>query len=123
LAASREVKDVIAEIQAATNASVLATEESVKEVEQGVSLAHRAGQEMDSIVVLGEHTAQLAQEISLATAQQQTASEQVVETMREIAEVSRQTAAGSRQTADAASKLTAIANRLHSLVNIEAHTR
>ncbi len=123
LAASREVKDVIAEIQAATNASVLATEDSVKEVEQGVSLAHRAGQEMDSIVVLGEHTAQLAQEISLATAQQQTASEQVVETMREIAEVSRQTAAGSRQTADAASKLTAIANRLHSLVNIDANTR
>ncbi|KPL80169.1 methyl-accepting chemotaxis protein [Herpetosiphon geysericola] len=123
LAASREVKDVIAEIQAATNASVLATEESVKEVVQGVNLAHRAGQEMDSIVVLGEHTAQLAQEISLATAQQQTASEQVVETMREIAEVSRQTAAGSRQTADAASKLTAIANRLHSLVNIEANTR
>jgi methyl-accepting chemotaxis protein len=123
LAAAREVKGVIAEIQAATNASVLATEESVKEVEHGVNLAHRAGQEMDSIVVLGERTAQLAQEISLATAQQQTASEQVVETMREIAEVSRQTAAGSRQTADAAAKLTAIAGRLHSLVNIDANAR
>ncbi len=120
LAAAREVKGVIAEIQAATNASVLATEDSVKEVEQGVVLAHLAGQEMDSIVVLGERTAQLAQEISLATAQQQTASEQVVETMREIAEVSRQTAAGSRQTAEAASTLTAIATRLHSLVNIDA---
>ncbi len=121
LAAAREVKGVIAEIQAATNASVLATEDSVKEVEQGVSLAHRAGQEMDSIVVLGERTAQLAQEISLATAQQQTASEQVVETMREIAEVSRQTASGSRQTAEAAAKLTAIAGRLHSLVNLDAN--
>lgn len=121
LAAAREVKGVIAEIQSATNASVLATEDSVKEVENGVTLAHRAGQEMDSIVVLGERTAQLAQEISLATAQQQTASEQVVETMREIAEVSRQTASGSRQTADAAGKLTAIAGRLHSLVNIDAN--
>ena len=123
LAAAREVKGVIAEIQAATNASVLATEDSVKEVEHGVQLAHRAGQEMDSIVVLGERTAQIAQEISLATAQQQTASEQVVETMREIAEVSRQTAAGSRQTAEAAAKLTAIAGRLHSLVNIDANFR
>ena len=122
LAAAREVKGVIAEIQTATNASVMATEESVKEVEQGVHLAHRAGQEMDSIVVLGERTAQLTQEISLATAQQQTASEQVVETMREIAEVSRQTAAGSRQTAEAASTLTAIAARLHSLVNIDSQS-
>lgn len=121
LAAAREVKGVIAEIQTATNASVLATEDSVKEVEAGVDLAHRAGQVMDSIVVLGERTAQFAQEISLATAQQQTASEQVVETMRDIAEVSRQTASGSRQTAEAATTLTSIAGKLHSLVNIDAN--
>ncbi|HEY1014774.1 MAG TPA: methyl-accepting chemotaxis protein, partial [Herpetosiphonaceae bacterium] len=122
LAAAREVKGVIAEIQTATNASVLATEDSVKEVENGVELAHRAGQVMDSIVVLGERTAQFAQEISLATAQQQTASEQVVETMRDIAEVSRQTASGSRQTAEAATTLTSIAGKLHSLVNIDANS-
>ncbi|MFV9507077.1 MAG: methyl-accepting chemotaxis protein [Oscillochloridaceae bacterium umkhey_bin13] len=116
LAAAREVKGVIAEIRQATAASVLAAEEGSKEVERGVELAHRAGQTMDNIVMVAERTAQSAAEIGLATAQQQSASEQVVETMREIAEVARQTALGSRQMADSAATLTAIADRLHGIV-------
>jgi methyl-accepting chemotaxis protein len=116
LAAAKEVKGVIAEIQQATNSAVLAAEEGGKEVERGVELAHSAGQVMDAIVMVAERTAQSAAEISLATAQQQSASEQVVETMREIADVARQTAAGSRQMSEAAQTLTAIAERLHGIV-------
>jgi methyl-accepting chemotaxis protein len=113
LAAAKEVKGVIAEIQQATNAAVLAAEEGGKEVERGVDLAHSAGQVMDAIVMVAERTAQSSAEINLATAQQQSASEQVVETMREIADVARRTAAGARQVQDAAQRLTATANRLH----------
>ncbi|HMO56743.1 MAG TPA: methyl-accepting chemotaxis protein, partial [Roseiflexaceae bacterium] len=97
LAAAREVKGAIAEIQQATTAAVLAAEEGGKEVARGVDLAHSAGQVMDSIVMVAERTAQSGAEISLATAQQQSASEQVVETMREIADVARRTAIGARQ--------------------------
>ncbi|HNP71110.1 MAG TPA: methyl-accepting chemotaxis protein [Kouleothrix sp.] len=122
LAAAKEVKGVIAEIQQATNSAVLAAEEGGKEVEHGVELAHSAGEVMNAIVLVAERTAQSSAEISLATAQQQSASEQVVETMREIADVARQTAAGSRQMADSAQMLTAIAERLHGLVYDEAHT-
>jgi methyl-accepting chemotaxis protein len=107
---------VIAEIQQATNSAVLAAEEGGKEVERGVELAHSAGQVMDSIVMVAERTAQSGAEISLATAQQQSASEQVVETMREVADVARQTAAGSRQMSESAQMLTAIAERLHGIV-------
>ncbi len=116
LAAAKEVKGVIAEIQQATNAAVLAAEEGGKEVERGVELAHSAGQVMDSIVMVAERTAQSGAEINLATAQQQSASEQVVETMREVADVARQTASGARQMADSAQMLTAIAERLHGIV-------
>ncbi|GIV97675.1 MAG: methyl-accepting chemotaxis protein [Herpetosiphonaceae bacterium] len=119
LNAAREVKGVIAEIQTATNSSVMATEESVKEVEKGLELARRAGEVMDMVLMMAERTASAAQEISLATSQQQTASEQVVETMREIAEVSRQAAAGSRQMAQAAATLTAIAERLHGIASAD----
>ncbi|MEN9935886.1 MAG: hypothetical protein RLZZ387_2465 [Chloroflexota bacterium] len=115
LAAAKEVKGVIAEIQQATSSAVLAAEEGGKEVERGVELAHSAGQVMDSIVMVAERTAQSSAEINLATAQQQSASEQVVETMREIADVARRTAAGSRQVQDAAQRLTAIADRLHGI--------
>ncbi len=113
LAAAKEVKGVIAEIRQATNSAVLAAEEGGKEVEHGVELAHRAGQVMDTVVMVAERTAQSAAEIGLATAQQQSASEQVVETMREIAEVARQSAAGAQQMAESSAMLTAIADRLH----------
>jgi methyl-accepting chemotaxis protein len=116
LAAAKEVKGVIAEIQQATNSAVLAAEEGGKEVERGVELAHSAGQVMDAIVMVAERTAQSGAEISLATAQQQSASEQVVETMREVADVARQTAAGARQMSESAQMLTAIAERLHGIV-------
>lgn len=115
LAAAKEVKGVIAEIRQATNAAVLAAEEGGKEVEHGVELAHRAGQVMDTVVMVAERTAQSAAEIGLATAQQQSASEQVVETMREIAEVARQSAAGAQQMAESSAMLTAIADRLHGI--------
>jgi methyl-accepting chemotaxis protein len=117
LAAAKEVKGVIAEIRQATSAAVLAAEEGSKEVERGVDLAHRAGQTMDNIVMVAERTAQSAAEIGLATAQQQSASEQVVETMRDIAEVARQSAAGSRQTAESAARLTDIADKLHGITH------
>lgn len=116
LAAAKEVKGVIAEIRGATSAAVLAAEEGHKEVERGVELAHSAGQVMDVVVMTAERTAQSAAEIGLATAQQQTASEQVVETMREVAEVARQSASGARQMAESAAMLTAIADRLHGIV-------
>ncbi|KAB8142437.1 methyl-accepting chemotaxis protein [Chloroflexia bacterium SDU3-3] len=115
LAAAKEVKGVIAEIQQATNAAVLAAEEGVKEVERGAEQSHNAGHVMDAIVMVAERTAQSASEISLATAQQQSASEQIVETMREVAEVARQTAAGARQMAESAQMLSAIAERLHGI--------
>lgn len=113
LAAAKEVQGVIAEIRQATNAAVLAAEEGGKEVELGAELAYRAGQVMDTILMMAERTAQSASEIGMATAQQQSASEQVVEAMREIAEVARQSASGSRQMAESSAMLTAIADRLN----------
>ncbi len=114
LDSSKEVRGIIAEIQRATNASVMAAEEGLKETERGSSQVYQAGRSMEEIVMLAQRTSEAAQEISLATTQQRTASEQIVETMREIAEVANQTAEGSRQLADAAATLTAIAERLQS---------
>ena len=84
-----------------------------------LALTACAGMMMDAIVMAAERTAQHGGEISLATAQQQSASEQVVETMREVAEVARQTAAGARQMAESAQMLTGVAERLHGLTSNE----
>jgi methyl-accepting chemotaxis protein len=119
LAAAKEVKGVIVEIRQATNSAVLAAEEGGKEVEMGADLAYRAGQVMDTILMMAERTAQSASEIGMATAQQQSASEQVVEAMREIADVARQSASGARQMAESSAMLTAIADRLHGIAQGE----
>ena len=111
---SKEVRGIIAEIQQATNASVMAAEEGLKETERGVRRVYEVGRAMEQIVMLAQRTSEAGQEISLATTQQRTASEQIVETMREVAEVANQTADGSRQLAEAATMLSAIAERLQS---------
>lgn len=111
---SKEVRGIIAEIQQATNASVMAAEEGLKETERGVQQIYEAGHAMEEIVMLSQRTTEAAQEISLSTTQQRTASEQIVETMREIADVANQTAEGSRQLANAATRLQSIAEQLQS---------
>jgi methyl-accepting chemotaxis protein len=111
---SKEVRGIIAEIQRATNASVMAAEQGLKETEHGAEQVYQAGRSMEEIVLLSQRTSQASQEISLATTQQRTASEQIVETMREIAEVANQTAEGSRQVAEAATTLLGIAEELQS---------
>ena len=116
---AKEVRGIIAEIQRATNASVMAAEEGLKQTERGVNQVYQAGRAMEEIVLLAQRTAEAAQEISLATTQQRTASEQIVETMREIAEVANQTAEGSRQLAEAAATLSEIAEQLQSAGRME----
>ena len=114
-AATREVRAVIAQVQAATNAAVMATEDGLKETEKGVGLAHQSGDANEGIIGMVERTTQLANAISLATQQQRTASEQVVATMREIAAGTRLTAAGTRQAAHAAGDLSDIAGDLRAV--------
>ena len=114
-AATREVRTVIAQVQAATNAAVMATEDGLKETEKGVQMAHQSGDANEDIIQMVERTAQLANAISLATQQQRTASEQVVATMREIAQVTRQSAATSQQASRAASDLSDIAHELRAV--------
>ena len=112
VAATKEVQTIIAQIQAATAAAVMATEEGLKETDRGVALAHQSGEANEDIISMVERTAQLASAINLATQQQRTASDQVVATMREVAEVTRQAAEGSQEAACAAGELSSVAGAL-----------
>jgi methyl-accepting chemotaxis protein len=112
VAATKDVRTILVQIQAATAAAVMATEEGLKESDRGVTLAGQSGDANEIIIAMVEQTAQLASAISMATQQQRTASEQVVATMREMTEVTRQSAQGSDQAAQAAQQLSDIAHGL-----------
>jgi methyl-accepting chemotaxis protein len=104
-----EISQIMTEIQGAANDLVIATEQELKQVESGVTLAHTTGDSLDQILEMIEQTTVAAKEISAATQQQKSATDQVVKAMREVAAVAQQTAAGGRQVATTAEQLSMIA--------------
>ncbi|MBS3975063.1 MAG: methyl-accepting chemotaxis protein [Actinobacteria bacterium] len=104
-----EISQIMTEIQSSANELVLATEQEMKQVQNGVDLAHVTGESLEQILEMIEQTTVAAKEISAATQQQKSATEQVVKVMREVAAVAQQTAAGGRQVAATAEQLAMIA--------------
>lgn len=114
--ATGKIKSLIDEIQSETNSTILATEESAKEVGRGVDLATNAGKSLESILEVVAENTTAANEISVATQQQKSASEQVVVAMTNISEASKQQANGARQTAAATEQLNRAAVELREAI-------
>ena len=105
-----QIQSIIAEIQAETNSTILATEEGAKEVREGSRLAQGVVDALERISGMVDETTSAAKEISIATQQQRSASEQVVAAMNQVSDVSKQYAVGSRQSASAAAQLNELAS-------------
>ncbi|MBF0521423.1 MAG: methyl-accepting chemotaxis protein [Candidatus Omnitrophica bacterium] len=99
---TEEIQQLITEIQAETNATIMGIEDSTKWVAKGVEMVR--------------DTASAAKEISVATQQQRTASEQTVQAMQEINSVTKQFAASTKQAAASAENLNELANRLKTAI-------
>src|SRR5450759_4324905 len=104
-----EISTIMTEIQTAANDLVISTEQELKQVGEGVDLAHVTGDSLDQILEMIEQTTVAAKEISVANQQQKSATDQVVRAMKEVASVAQQTAAGSKQVAGSAEMLAGIA--------------
>lgn len=88
---TKQIREIIKEIQDATNASVMATENVGKSVAEGIELSKQA--------------ADSANQISMATQQQGNASEEVVAAIKQMSDIVGQTTAGANQIADTAHQL------------------
>ena len=100
------------EIQASTSQLIMSTERAAKKVDEGKELASATAESLDTIVVQVEETTDAAKQISIATQQQRTASDQVVLSMKEVAQVSQQAAETSRQISAAIIDLNKLADSL-----------
>jgi len=109
---TREIDRVVHEIQAATTALVMSTEKVSNEVQQNKEIASSTQGSLERIVSQVEETTDAAKQISFATQQQRTASDQVVVSMREVATVSRQAAETSRQISTAITQLNTLMDTL-----------
>jgi hypothetical protein len=99
---TKQIKEIIKEIQDATNASILATEEVGKTVEKGVGLS--------------QETTETAKQISLATQQQRSASEQTVKTIKEMTTVSKQVADSAQDTTKAIKELIKLSSTIKKIL-------
>jgi PAS domain S-box-containing protein len=115
--ATAQVRTILGDIQKATSAAVLATEQGSKAVGAGVKQSSQAG---DSIRVLAEsivEAAQAATQIVASSQQQLIGMEQIITAMNNIREASEQNVAGTKQTESAARNIHDLGQKLKQLLD------
>ncbi|MBI3621230.1 MAG: methyl-accepting chemotaxis protein [Nitrospirae bacterium] len=95
---TKEIRQLIAEIQAETHSAIMGVEDSTKWAEKGLTM-------------VGE-TVQVIKEISIGTQQQKTAADQVVQVMENINDVTKQFVSSTKQMATSANQLNQLAGGL-----------
>jgi len=111
--ATKDIAALIKAIQAETNEAVVVMEEGTKEVEVGARLADQAGKALDAISSVVRQSAELVQEISLASKQQVRGTEGVANAMQIISNITRQTSTGARQTARTVEQMVKLSEQLN----------
>ncbi len=111
--ATKDIAALIKAIQAETNEAVVVMEEGTKEVEGGATLADQAGRALDAISTVVRQSAELVQEISLASKQQVRGTEGVAHAMQIISSITRQTSQGTRGTVATVSQLVKLSDQLN----------
>jgi methyl-accepting chemotaxis protein len=110
-----EIADIISEIQAATNTTVMATEEGTKGVDAGVDQISSSGELMEqSIISLNENVA-YAQQILSATEQQNLGIKQINDAIAAINEVMEQISDSADETRKIAVELDKVTNDMREL--------
>ena len=114
-----KVRQILGDIQKATNTAVLATEQGTKGVEAGMHLAELAGDVISKLTLtVSESTSQVEQYLSSSHQTNQDL-EQITIAIREISESTRAFVDGARQARSAAMELENLARRLRQSAGME----
>ncbi len=89
--ATLQVRDILTEIQQATNTAVMVTEEGSKSAQRGMELVSHAGEAIRDLAATIEEAAQAARHIASITYQQTTSMRQLATAMQSIKQASAQT--------------------------------
>jgi X-X-X-Leu-X-X-Gly heptad repeat protein len=114
--ATVQVKTILGDIQRATSAAVMATEQGSKAVDGGVRQSSEAGETIQRFATNIEKAAQAASQISVSSQQQQVGMDQMTLAMEHVREASNQNAQSSRQLEVEAQNLHNLGQKLKGLV-------
>jgi methyl-accepting chemotaxis protein len=110
--ATAQVRAILSDIQKATNATVMATEEGTKQVEEGMILAAQSGEAIEQLAGVIEESAQAATQMVAGGRQQATGVEQVAVAMQSINQATVQSLESTRQAEKSAQNLNELAHSL-----------
>ena len=114
--ATAQVKAILSDIQRATNATVMATEEGTKGVDVGVRLAAQAQESIEQLAGVIDESAQAAAQMVAGGRQQAAGVEQVAMAMQSINQATVKSLSNTRQTERAARDLDVLARGLAEIV-------
>ncbi|HVF85618.1 MAG TPA: methyl-accepting chemotaxis protein [Abditibacteriaceae bacterium] len=114
--ATNQVRTILKDIQKATSAAVMATEQGSKAVETGVRQSARAGEAIGALSDSVDEAAQAATQIAASSQEQLVGMDQVVMAMESIKQASGQNVDGARQLETAAHDVNELGQRLKQLV-------
>jgi len=114
--ATTQVKTILSEIQRATNATVMATEEGTKRVDVGVGLAAQTRKALEQLSGVINESAQAATQMMAGGRQQVSGIEQIALAMRNINQATVQSLASTRQAEKSAQSLNELAQSLSQTV-------
>jgi methyl-accepting chemotaxis protein len=113
--ATAQVRTILNDIQKATSAAVMATEQGTKAVEAGVKQSAQAGESIQALTGSVTESAQVATQIAASSQQQLAGMDQVANAMTAIKQASTQNVAGARQMEGFARQLKELGQKLKEL--------
>jgi methyl-accepting chemotaxis protein len=114
--ATKDIRVLIDEIRAASNTTVMATEDGSKAVQSSAKQFGDVAGSFRRIAELVRSNLDVAREIEMSTQQQTTAVEQVNTAIQEVAETARQAETSSTQTLQTANQLAQLSRQLHAIL-------
>jgi methyl-accepting chemotaxis protein len=115
-AATAQVQDILGEIQRASNAAVMVTEEGTKGVEAGTSQAQKAGDIIRRIVAEVESGSQENIQMASATQQASVGLDQIGQALTSIQQTTKETLTGTRKTEETARMLHELAQKMEAAI-------
>jgi methyl-accepting chemotaxis protein len=116
--ATKEIAQMIKQIQKDTLGAVDAMEQGKKEVDAGKSLANKADRSLSEIIDGATKVVDTVTQVAAASEEQSSASEQISKNIEAIASVTQQSAAGAHQIARAAEDLNRLTENLQQLTSM-----
>lgn len=116
--ATKEIGDMIRQIQHDTRGAVESMQEGTRKVSVGVELANKTGEALAQIVQMVSQSADMIRHIAVASEEQSVATKQIAGDIDNVAQVTQESATGAGESAKASQDLSQMAIELQNVVSI-----